>query len=285
MADRLLDDDLLVVGQQASSLELRSWSELKLAQRVKLPATWESWEVISVARRGLIAAADTAGTIFLFFLDAGKVARLACAPHRVRALRFSDDGTSLAALLDHRSAGCVRVWRIGQTRPYLYMDNLDRRGIASPAKALVGVVGSLDFDETGEFLHVGVTCLGAEAHRWTGWRAHLCVYDLVDGRLRWSAEVDAEVTGDLRGVRELEPGEGLPGPTLLVEGDQLVSAGLAGAVTWLDARDGAARGFSAYGSALAITAIARAHDGGLWALDERGHLFELGELKGGSRAS
>lgn len=276
MADRLLDGELVVVGQQADSLELRSWSELELEQRLKLPTTWESWEAIAVARRGLIAAADSAGTIFLFFLEAGKVARLACAPHRVRALEFSDDGTSLAALLDHRSAGAVRVWRVGQARPYLYMDNLDRRGIASPARSLVGVSGALSFDESGEFLHVGVTCLGAEVHRWTGWRAHLCAYDLVDGRLRWSAEVDAEVTGDLRGVHDLERGVGLPGPTMLVEGAELISAGLAGAVTRLDSRDGAARGFTAYGSALAITAIARAHDGGLWALDERGHLFEVG---------
>ena len=126
-------------------------------------------------------------------------------------------------------------------RPTLHLADLDTRGLDSPLATDRSGGGAVQLaaDATGErfFVHYS-SRRASSAQRWCGWRGSVGCFEYATGRCVWHAEVDAEVTGDSRGVHDL-PGEQDFAPGLFSHESRLFVGGWGGSVIELDARDGA----------------------------------------------
>ncbi len=155
---------------------------------------------------------------------------------------------------------------------------LDRRGLDAPPPSL---------DTRAALAVQGDTAFVFESRRpdaltltRTGWQGVLAAYDLLTGRLVWWAHLDAEVTGDARGLEVLTAGAPLE-TGLEVRGHQVTCGTAHGCPLTLDARDGSHLSYRATGSTRAVRALFRGPDDALWAMLEQGWLWRTSDAPSG----
>ncbi len=124
-------------------------------------------------------------------------------------------------------------------------------------------------------LYAGLSRRGDEGGVWPGWRGSVAAVELESGRLVWHAEIDAELTGDWRGVMDLARDDAFM-PAICGHEHRLWIGGWDASVLELDARDGALRQAHYHGGVLGTLSMHydAAHEE-LVLMDERGHISAL----------
>ena len=162
-------------------------------------------------------------------------------------------------------------------RPALHLADLDTRGMDSPLATSRHRGGAIKLvaDATGERFIVHYSCRGAQVERWPGWRGSVACFEYATGRRVWHAEVDAELTGDWRGVHDLALEEDFV-PGLCCHEERLFLGGWGGSAIELDARDGALRRAHHHAGIHGVEALTYlAQQEALLLLDGRGMLSTL----------
>lgn len=276
LARGLTWEGYVVTGGDATSLEVRDWETLEVRAQLHFRHTYHHWVQLAVDHQGRrIAAADSGGALFFIDIESRKRVWHTMQDVRCAALTWSPQGDYVAALMTGARRGYLRVWR----GPQVHIAECDRRAIDAPTRGLRDAVGALTFDDAGEILYaVTSSPTHSTAARQPGWRATVEAHDVVDGRRWWHAEIDAEITGDMRTLAQIgwEGGVSL-GLALSEDQRTLYVGGTSGALIALDARDGALRRlYGGAGSSLTHQ-LHWGCEGRLWGLTDRGHLLRYPE--------
>ncbi|MEM1346948.1 MAG: hypothetical protein AAGI01_00225 [Myxococcota bacterium] len=270
-------DGQFVTGEESSSLEVRAWETLAVTQRIRLEESCEWWSLLATSPDGRwVAAIDTGRAFHVFHVPSGQRARQRLGAERVTALAFSPTSQWLAALMTSPQGGRVRVWRLADGRPRVHIEALDRRALTTPTASLRDVVGALAFSADGAQLALYESSARGQDYHVDGWRGCVSAYDVLDGRLVWSADVDAALTGDLSTLDPLDYPDGVRTQLLYARGgNALVFGTTAGGLVTLDSRDGALLEVHALGTSQSILGLGHDRDGVLWVLTEHGHLIRV----------
>ena len=279
LGDHLTEEGLLVCGRAANQIELRRWDDFSLAAQIKLGrATCERWVSIAVAPAGdHLAVADSMRRVRLLDLSSRLTGMIELERGEVLSMRFSPDGRRLAIATTSSRGAQVSVWDVEGARGKVYLAALDRRVVPHSVRSTSVDVADLCFTEDGEilYLYTSTSSLMAPPEGSSGWRGSLEAHDIVDGKLWWCSNLDAEVTGDPRSNQDLGLEHGFATRMLLDETQrELILGTTGGGVAWMDARDGALHRFLAPGGAQGIAQIASSSDGDFWLLTSRGQLLD-----------
>lgn len=256
----------------AGALLSCDWETMEALERWPVPGAW-AWEGLW-AWEDWVCGADGAGRLHLWHEPTRHHAwaRLEGA----RVVDVAMEGPWLAALL---APGGVRVWRLESGRPSLHMRALDRRCLPSMTTGR---------EASGALAMSGDLLIGWESHpldartgALPGWQGVLTGYDVVSGRAIWQADVDAETTGDLRGLLELTGGVPLATMGLVVDGSRMTCGTAHGCLLTLDARDGALRDYRSTGSTRPVRHLFHGPQGHVWAWLEQGWLVRTSAEPGG----
>ena len=279
LGDHVTEEGFLVCGRAANALELRRWGDFSLAARVKLGrSTLDFWVAMAVSSDGsVLAAADSARRVRLLDLTTRLTGTIELERGEVLAMRFSPGGERLAIAVTSSRGTQVSVWDVRGARAKVHLSALDRRVVAPSIRETRSEFVDLCFSEDGEILYTytSTSALRAPPPESIGWRGSLEAHDIVDGRLWWCSNLDAEVTGDPRTNQDLGLSRGLVTRMLLDPSSrELILGTAAGGIAWMDARDGALHRFQASGGLQSIVQIEAPTPESLWLLTSRGQLLE-----------
>lgn len=279
LGDHLVEDELLVCGRAANQIELRRWDDFSRAARIKLGrATCEHWVSIAVAPTGThLAVADSMRRVRLLALDTRLTGTIELERGDVLSMRFSPDGQRLAIATTSPRGAQVSVWDVRGAKARVYLAALDRRVVPHSVRSTPSSFADLCFSHDGEilYLYTSTSSLMAPPEESVGWRGALEAHDLVDGKLWWCSNLDAEVTGDPRSNQELGLEHGFATRMLLDDKRrELILGTSGGGVARMDARDGALRRFSAPGGAQGVVQIATPSPREFWLLTSKAQLLD-----------